>query len=102
MQMIIMSQGVLTWNPGASKNHRNEIYRIHELVWGVNLKKQNYQLFYQQKWAYSGIAENYNQGQASYSKTIGQSPEQRRGTLVSRGKEEVWKPVINKQSIGVN
>ena len=34
----------------------------------INLKNKAAKLFYQEKWVYSGIAENCNLGYASYSK----------------------------------
>lgn len=53
----------------------------------VNLRNKSCPWFYQQKWVYSGIAGNYNSGQASYSKTTGKSGEPRRGLFCSRKRE---------------
>lgn len=57
---------------------------LHFSLASVNLK--NSQLFYQQKWDYSGIAENCTSTQASYGKTIGKSGEPKRQPLFYRGK----------------
>lgn len=47
----------------------------------VNLKNKTTGYFPSKRWAHSGMAENCNPGQASDSKTIGNSGEQRRETL---------------------
>lgn len=52
---------------------------VGEII-GVNLKNKS-QLFYQQKWIYSGIVENCNLGQASSGKNNGKSKKQKRGAL---------------------
>ena len=57
---------------------------------------------YQQKWAYSGTAENYNSGYTSYSKSIGKPGEHRQGMFIIEEKGGLGGAVINQKLTGVN
>lgn len=60
----------------------------------INLKNKAAKLFYQEKWVYSGIAENCNSGHASHSKTIGKSGEESRVLLFYKGKRGVGEGLL--------
>lgn len=59
----------------------------------VNLKNTAVELFYQQKWFYSRIAENYNLGLEGYSKTTSKSVENR-GETHSYGEKRESKGLL--------
>lgn len=59
------------------------------LVYTVNLKNKTV-IFYQQNWAYSGMAENCNWRHADCGKTIGKSHQQREGMSFYGEKGGSW------------
>ena len=57
------------------------------------------QLFYLQKWVYSRIAENWNLGQACYTKAKGKSNKGEEHYFIEK-KEEVGRGCFEPKSIG--
>lgn len=90
---------------GAESHNSHRGTSVHEWCWSFLAEGVIYfwrcQLFYQQKWVHSGLAENFN-----WTSKLWQNQRQVHRTkemkLFYGGEREVEKAVINKKSIGVN